>query len=560
MSDPNAAVPAPVGSPRVVASREEAAHTYAAAESAAPLAVEARGIRKVFPGVVANDDVDFELRRGEVHALLGENGAGKSTLMNILAGLYHPDTGQVRVEGVPVAFGSPRDAIAAGLGMVHQHFTLVPSQTVTENVLLGLDRPRFLLHERASEHEVAALAERFGIRVDPRARIWQLSVGEQQRVEILKMLYRGARILILDEPTAVLAPQEAVDLFATLRSMTAEGRSVVFISHKLGEVLAIADRVTVMRRGRVTAAGLPTRGATKADLARLMVGRSVLESLDRPASEPGPVVLDLRRVSALNDRELPALRDVSLEVRSGEIVGIAAVAGNGQSELAEVITGLRPCSGEVLVNDQPVANRSVATVLDHGVAHVPEDRASVGSAPNLSLTDNLIMKRYRDAPIARGWLVDDDAARSLADGLRETYRIAAPSVETEVRLLSGGNLQRAILAREIETKPGLLIAVQPTRGLDVGAIESVHRLLLGLREKGTAILLISEELDEILTLVDRVDVMYEGRIVGSMPVADADIGRIGLLMTGGDDEDSAAAGSDGGTAGSQSLASGAAGT
>jgi simple sugar transport system ATP-binding protein len=272
------------------------------------------------------------------------------------------------------------------------------------------------------------------------------------------------------------------------------------------------------------------------------------------------VVLDLRRVSALNDRELPALRGVSLQVRSGEIVGIAAVAGNGQSELAEVITGLRPCSGEVLVNDQPVANRSVATVLDHGVAHVPEDRASVGSAPNLSLTDNLIMKRYRDAPIARGWLVDDDAARSLADGLRETYRIAAPSVETEVRLLSGGNLQRAILAREIETKPGLLIAVQPTRGLDVGAIESVHRLLLGLREKGTAILLISEELDEILTLVDRVDVMYEGRIVGSMPVADADIGRIGLLMTGGDDEDSAAAGSDGGTAGSQSLASGAART
>src|SRR5215218_217097 len=269
MSDPNAAVTAPVGSPPVDASREEAAHV-AAADSRAPLAVEARGIRKVFPGVVANDDVDFELRRGEVHALLGENGAGKSTLMNILAGLYHPDAGQIRVEGVPVAFGSPRDAIATGLGMVHQHFTLVPSQTVTENVLLGLDRPRFLLHERASEREVAALAERFGIRVDPRARIWQLSVGEQQRVEILKMLYRGARILIMDEPTAVLAPQEIEELFATLRSMTAAGRSVVFISHKLGEVLAIADRITVMRRGVVTAAGIAAAGATKADLARLM--------------------------------------------------------------------------------------------------------------------------------------------------------------------------------------------------------------------------------------------------------------------------------------------------
>src|SRR5215212_737272 len=296
--------------------------------AAAPLAIEARGIVKAFPGVLANDRVDFDLRRGEVHALLGENGAGKSTLMNILAGLYRPDEGAIHVEGRPVSFRSPRDAIAAGLGMVHQHFTLVPSQTVTENILLGLDQPRFLLHERRSEREVAALAERFGMRVDPDARIWQLSVGEQQRVEILKLLYRGARILIMDEPTAVLAPHEAEDLFATLRSMTAEGRSIVFISHKLAEVLAIADRVTVMRRGRVTASGLPTAGATKADLARLMVGRSVLESLDRPPGAPGAVVLSVRGVSATNDRGLPALRDVSLDVRAGEIVAIAAVAGN----------------------------------------------------------------------------------------------------------------------------------------------------------------------------------------------------------------------------------------
>jgi simple sugar transport system ATP-binding protein len=321
--------------------------------------------------------------------------------------------------------------------------------------------------------------------------------------------------------------------------MTAEGRSVVFISHKLGEVLAIADRVTVMRRGKVTAAGLPTAGATKADLARLMVGRSVLESLDRPPFAPGAVVLSVRGVSTTNDRGLPALRDVSLDVRAGEIVGIAAVAGNGQSELAEVVTGLRACTGEILIGGEPVANRSAAAVIRKGVAHVPEDRTSVGSAPNLSLTDNLIMKRYRDAPVARGWLLDESSARDLAEGLRETYRIAAPTVDTEVRLLSGGNLQRAILAREIETKPGLLIAVQPTRGLDVGAIESVHRLLMAMRTSGTAILLISEELDEILALADRIEVMYEGRFVGSFPAADADIGRIGLLMTGGTESDDA---------------------
>ncbi len=516
-----------------------------APSGAEPLAIEARGIVKRFPGVLANDAVDFDLRRGEVHALLGENGAGKSTLMNILAGLYRPDSGEIRVEGAAVDFGSPRDAIAAGLGMVHQHFTLVPSQTVTENILLGLDRPRFLLHERTSEAEIGQLAERFGMRVHPGARIWQLSVGEQQRVEILKMLYRGARILIMDEPTAVLAPQEADELFATLRSMTADGRSVVFISHKLGEVVSIADRITVMRRGKVTAAGVPAAGATKADLARLMVGRSVLETLDRTPFAPGPVVLAVQGVSAENDRGLPALRDVSLDVRAGEIVGIAAVAGNGQSELAEVVTGLRPCQGEVLVGGRSVANQSAGTAMKRGVAHVPEDRASVGSAPNLSLTDNLIMKRYRDAPVARGLLVDDDTARSIATDLRDAYKIASPTIDTQVRLLSGGNLQRAILAREIETKPEMLVAVQPTRGLDVGAIETVHRLLLDLRSKGAAILLISEELDEILALADRVDVMYEGRIVGSFPSDEAEIGRIGLLMTGGDDDDEDGAGGSG---------------
>jgi simple sugar transport system ATP-binding protein len=498
-----------------------------------PLAVELRGIVKRFPGVVANDGVDFDLRVGEVHALLGENGAGKSTLMNILDGLYQPDGGEIRIEGRPVAFRSPRDAIAAGLGMVHQHFTLVASQTVTENILIGLDRPRFRLDIARFNDEVARLADANGLRVDPRAKVWQLSVGEQQRVEILKVLYRGARVLIMDEPTAVLAPQEIDDLFATLRSMTAAGRSIVFISHKLGEVLAIADRVTVMRRGRVTAAGLPAASVTRGQLATLMVGREVLESLERVPMPPGPVVLAVEGVEADGDKGTRALRGVSLEVRAGEIVGIAAVAGNGQSELAQVITGLRPCRGRVVVDGEDVANRPVRRAIGHGVAHVPEDRTGVGTAPNLSLVDNLIMKRYRAAPIAHGWALDMGAARGVATRLKDGYDIAAPSIDTEARLLSGGNLQRLILAREIESQPRLMIAVQPTRGLDVGAIESTHRLLLERRAAGAAILLISEDLDEILTLSDRVAVMYEGRIAGLFDAAEADVGRIGLLMTGG---------------------------
>jgi ABC-type uncharacterized transport system ATPase subunit len=496
-------------------------------------AIRATGIVKRFPGVLANDRVDFDLRPGEVHALLGENGAGKSTLMNVLAGLHSPDEGEIRLDGQQVAFRSPRDAITAGIGMVHQHFALVPSQTVTENVLLGLDRPRFRLDLDRFDEEVRQIALSVGLSVDPRARIWQLSVGEQQRVEILKLLHRGARILIMDEPTAVLAPQEIDELFATLRAMTAAGRSVVFISHKLGEVLAIADRITVMRRGRVTAAGVPAAGATRDELARLMVGRTVLERIHRTDREPGQVVLELRGVEAANDRGLPALRGASLQIRSGEIVGLAAVAGNGQAELAEVITGLRACRGSVRVSGEEIANRSPAEAIQRRVGHVPEDRTSVGSAPNLSLIDNAIMKRYRDVPIARGWLLDGPAARGLAEGLKAAYSIAAPSVESEARLLSGGNLQRLILARELETQPRLLVAVQPTRGLDVGAIERVHQLILDLRSAGAAILLISEELDELFAVADRIDVMYEGRITGSFAPDPDLVDDIGLRMTGG---------------------------
>jgi simple sugar transport system ATP-binding protein len=498
-------------------------------------AVEMQGIVKRFPGVLASDHVDFELRTGEIHALLGENGAGKSTLMNVLAGLYRPEEGTIHVHGKPADIRSPRDAIDRGIGMVHQHFMLVPSQSVTENILLGLDEPRFVMNLPRYERRVSELAEEFGLQVDPGAKIWQLSVGEQQRVEILKMLYRGTDILIMDEPTAVLAPQEIEDLFNILRSMVDEGKSLVFISHKLGEVMEIADRITVLRKGQVTAAGLEPSETTPADLARLMVGRKVLFRVEKELQDAGQVVLSVDNVFADNDKGLPALRDISLQVRAGEILGLAGVAGNGQPELAEVITGLRRCSsGQVTVHGQVVSNRSARAAIDRGVAHIPEDRKEMGSAPNLSITNNLILKAYRKPPIARGPAVDYPAAHDHAEGLKAEYEIAAPSVETSVRYLSGGNLQRVILAREISAGPGLMVAMQPTRGLDVGAIEGVHRLLLELRQAGTAVLLVSEELDEIIMLSDRIAVIYEGQIVGRVPVEEGQDPReqIGLMMTG----------------------------
>ncbi len=495
-------------------------------------AVEMRGIVKRFPGVLANDHVDFELKVGEIHALLGENGAGKSTLMSVLAGLYKPEAGTITVRGEPVSFNSPRDAINRGLGMIHQHFTLVPSLTVTENILLGLDEPRFLMRLPAYDRRVAALGEQFGLRVPPTAKVWQLTVGEQQRVEILKMLYRGVQVLIMDEPTAVLAPNEIEGLIKTLRAMAGEGKSIVFISHKLTEVMAVADRITVLRQGRATAAGLPAAETSKPELAKLMVGRSVIFQLDKQTQTPGPVVLSLHDVRADNDKGRPALRGVSLEVRSGEIVGLAAIAGNGQSELAEVITGLRKCTGgRIQVDGQEVANRSAGDAINRGVAHVPEDRTHVGTAPNLSITDNVIMKAYRHPPLSDGWTLNAVQARRTAVALKDEYQILAPSVETEARLLSGGNLQRVILARELSARPKLLIAMQPTRGLDVGAIEGVQRLLLEQRAAGAAILLSSEELEELFALSDRVLIMYEGEVVGEAVEYDPE--SVGLLMTGG---------------------------
>jgi simple sugar transport system ATP-binding protein len=496
-----------------------------------PNVVSMRGITKHFPGVLANDKVDFALRRGEIHALLGENGAGKSTLMNMLAGLYHADEGTIEVHGAPVQFSSPRQAIDAGIGMIHQHFMLVPSQSVTENILLGLTQPRFRLRLAENERKVAALGEQFGLKVDPKAKIWQLSVGEQQRVEILKMLYRGAGVLILDEPTAVLGPQETEQLFKTLRGMVAQGKSIIFISHKLNEVMAIADRVTVLRRGRVTAADVPAAHTSTAELARLMVGREVLFRVHKVPQPPGPVVLAIDDLQADNDRGLPALRGLSLQVRAGEIVGLAGVAGNGQRELSEVVTGLRRArAGHVRLNGEDLTNQPARRAIKHGMAHVPEDRNRVGSSPNLSLTDNLIMKQYHAEPIGRGWRLDAGEAAAFAARLRQLYEIRAPSVDTQARLLSGGNLQRLILAREIATQPRAMIAMQPTQGLDVGAVEAVHNLLLEQRAHGVAIVLISEELEELLALSDRIAVIYEGQIVGE--VCDGNVERIGLLMTG----------------------------
>ena len=495
-------------------------------------AVEMQDIVLRFPGVLANDHVNFTIFPGEIHALLGENGAGKSSLMNVLTGLYKPQSGEIRIYGEKVNFNSPKDAIATGIGMVHQHFMLVENQTVTENILIGLDAPRFALNLKKYDQEIINLADQFGIHIDPTAKIWQLSVGEQQRVEILKILYRGAKILIMDEPTAVLAPQEADELITTLKGMAAQGKSIAFISHKLNEVKQVADKLTVLRRGRVTAERIDLQGFTRESLASLMVGREVIFNLHKCEQTAGPEVLRLEDVSALNNKNLPALRNVDLALHEGEILGIAGVAGNGQSELVEVITGLRPCSGRIWLEGKDIANKPPSFSINQGLAHIPEDRIGVGSAPNLSLTSNIIMKRYDQQPVSQKWQLNYVAADKLAGGLKTEYDIQAPDVHTQARKLSGGNLQKLILARELSSTPRLVVAMQPTRGLDVGAIESVQQLLLNQRAQGCGILLVSEDLDELLSLSDRIAVMYEGHVVGVVCSGDFNINHIGLMMTG----------------------------
>ncbi len=499
----------------------------------APPAVLMSGITKRFPGVLANDDVSFEIRPGEVHALLGENGAGKSTLVNVLIGLYRPDAGTVQLDGTRVELSSPGDAIAHGIGMVHQHFRLVPTFTVTENIILGRQGP---LKLRDAEERIRALGEQFGLAVDPTAKVWQLSVGEQQRVEILKTLERDAKILILDEPTAVLTPQEAHALFDTLRSMVAGGRSVVFISHKLDEVMAVSDRVTVLRDGR-NVGTVETAATSQRDLARMMVGRDVVFSADdvedRPAIDHDRVVLRTVDLHADDARGRRALRGVDLEVHAGEIVAVCGVAGNGQRELAEVICGTRRrLKGQVLIDGRPTVGTDPRELIALGVAHIPEDRLHTGLSPSASVEHNLVLKSYRHAPASSGPFLNHRYIRRNAGELIERFDIKTPGPQTPTRLLSGGNVQKVLLAREMTGTPILLVAASPTRGLDVGAIEVVRGLLLDAARRGLGVLLITEDLEEGIALSDRIVVMYEGQVAGVVPRGAADVIEIGLLMGG----------------------------
>ncbi len=490
------------------------------------------GITKRFPGVLANDHVDLELYEGEVLALLGENGAGKSTLMNVLCGLYRPDEGAISVRGEIVDIQSPRDAYDLGIGMVHQNFMLVETMTVAENVVLGLKGLAFQPEFRRVKRQLRALGERYGLKVDPDAYIWQLSVGEQQRVEILKLLYRDVDILILDEPTAVLTPQEVDDLVEVLQRVVREGKAAIFITHKLREVMLFSDRVTVLRDGQNVATHL-TSETSPEELARLMVGREVLFRVEKTSCQPGAPVLEIEDLRALNDKGLPALQGVSLTVHGGEIVGIAGVAGNGQRELAEVITGLRSAlDGEVHVNGQCVTNCSPLRMISAGVSHIPEDRVGMGLVGDMSVAENLALKAYRTSELSQGPVLFPGRMKRFAQELIKGFQIATPGPEIRVKFLSGGNLQKAILAREFTACEGLLVAVHPTRGLDVGATESVRELLLQQRDQGTAILLISEDLDELLELSDRIAVMYEGEIVGAMLAEKANIETLGLMMAG----------------------------
>jgi ABC-type uncharacterized transport system ATPase subunit len=501
-------------------------------------AVALRGITKRFPAVVANDGVDFEAARGEVHALLGENGAGKTTLSNILTGLYRPDEGTIELFGEPTEFHSPRDALDAGIAMVHQHFRLVSPFTVAENVVLGDHRDigrSFLLRPRAIEERVAELSRRYGLGVDPRAKIWQLSVGEQQRVEILKALYQDARVLILDEPTAVLTPQEADALFETIRALAADGRTVIFISHKLHEVKAVADRVTVLRRGR-SVASVTIADATPRSLAALMVGREVeLGRRRERVTEVGDPVLELDAVCADGDRGRAALSDVSLVVRSGEVVGVAGVAGNGQKELAETIVGIRPrTSGTIRVAGRQLRGGDPRAAIRAGIGFVPEDRLGTGVAPGLSVASNVVLKSYRRPPISRGPLLYLGRIREQAQRLMKSYDVRASGPGVPAWQLSGGNLQKVVLAREFSGGPVVLVAAAPTRGLDVAGIETVHSYLREAATKSVGVLLISEDLDEILALADRIVVMFEGAVAGERDAETATPEELGLLMAGGE--------------------------
>lgn len=504
--------------------------------SAENLAVELRNVSKSFYGVRANDSVDFELAWGEVHTLLGENGAGKSTLCSILAGLYRPDSGEFFINGEPQDLKSPKDAFAAGVGMVYQHFRLVPNLTVAENLALGHTGLGIRVSQKELEAAAAAIGEEYGLPVDPSARIWQLSVGEQQRVEILKLLYRNVKVLILDEPTAVLTPQEADQLFTTMRQMAAEGRSVIFVSHKLHEVKAVSDRVTVLRGGKSVGV-VATADAEPKDLARMMVGHDLVLTTREPRELFGDAVLSVRDLTVPGDRGLDALRNVNFDVRAGEVLGVAGVSGNGQRELAYGLVGLRtPTAGTVNLDGRDVTALSVQDHIDLGIAYVPQSRLGMGLAPGLTTEDNLGLKAYRRHPFSNGPWLRAAAFRERGAELIEKYDIRGVQPGLPIRLLSGGNLQKALIAREVTLEPKVLIARSPTRGLDVGATNAVRNHVLSERDRGTGVLLISEDLDELLALSDRLIVMFDGGVVGEMPAEEATAEKLGLLMGGGDPE------------------------
>ncbi|MHB8648707.1 MAG: ABC transporter ATP-binding protein [Gaiellaceae bacterium] len=501
---------------------------------AEPPVLELRGITKRFPGIVANDQVSLDLSAGEVHALLGENGAGKSTLMNVLYGLYHPDEGEILVKGEKLTLGSPNEAIEHGIGMVHQHFMLIPVMTVAENVVLAREPTDagIFLDTAEAEKQVREISERYGLAVDPKARVEAISVGQQQRVEILKALYRGADILVLDEPTAVLTPQEAEELFDVIRSLTARGKSVIFISHKLHEVLEIADRISVLRRGKLVETRF-REGATEEILARAMVGRDVLLRVDKTSAAPGAPLLTVDDLHVVDARGLPAVRGVSFEVHAGEIVGVAGVDGNGQAEMIDALMGLLSASsGGVKVGGRDITRATPKRVLDLGVGHIPQDRQRRGLVLQFSLAENIALHDFDKEPDSRfGWL-RPGVLVERARGLLEAFDVRGGGPHTAAGALSGGNQQKVVLAREIERNPKVLIAAQPTRGLDVGAIEFVHRRLVEERDEGRAILLVSLELDEILSLSDRIFVMYEGRFVGEFGPG-ASEHELGIAMIGG---------------------------